>query len=257
MRAEVGLVSSNIVISSLDGPSTYSRGTGELFGAQVLIIGNSSARISHVAVSYGGQAGLNRAAVTFQGLKPVSGLLPLDALPNGGGGLVGLPMPPSPPPARSPPPSSTTPTIPNPSFIAYSSVVYSMDAAVSVSGSMTSHPTTILGALSPLTSHYNADLSDLWRGLFGQGDLSDVLRQPPSSCSQGISSTSPTMHTQSTCGPQATLSRATWLSVQSRKWPMLAGRTLWCAKPENMHGCHTNLNSLEDLCILCQCKVIW
>jgi hypothetical protein len=38
---------------------------------------------------------------------------------------------------------------------------------------------------------------------------------------------------------------------------MLAGRTLWCAKPENMHGCHTNLNSLEDLCILCQCKVIW
>ena len=182
MRAEVGLVSSNIVISSLDGPSTYSRGTGELFGAQVLIIGNSSARISHVAVSYGGQAGLNRAAVTFQGLKPVSGLLPLDALPNGGGGLVGLPMPPSPPPARSPPPSST---IPNPSFIAYSSVVYSMDAAVSVSGSMTSHPTTILGALSPLTSHYNADLSDLWRGLLGQGDLSDVLRQPPSSCYTG------------------------------------------------------------------------
>ena len=152
MRAEVGLVSSNIVISSLDGPSTYSRGTGELFGAQVLIIGNSSARISHVAVSYCGQAGLNRAAVAFQGLKPVSKLLPLDALPNGGGGLVGLPMPPS-PPARSPPPSSTIPTIPNPSFIAFPAVVYSMYAAVSVSGPKASHPPTIQGAPSLLTCY--------------------------------------------------------------------------------------------------------
>ena len=147
IRVEVGLVSSNIVISALDGPSTYLRGSGELFGVQVLIVGNASARLSNVAVSYGGQAGLGRAAVAFQGLKAVSKRLPLDALPNGGVGVVGLSAPPSPPPDRSPPPSTTssTPTVPNPSFIADSSVMYSMDAAVSVSGLAKSDPLTIQG----------------------------------------------------------------------------------------------------------------
>ena len=50
MRAEVGLVSSNIVITAADGPTTYVRGTGELFGARVVVAGNSTARISHVSV---------------------------------------------------------------------------------------------------------------------------------------------------------------------------------------------------------------
>ena len=49
MRAEVGLVSSNIIITAIDGPTTYVRGTGELFGARLVVAGNSTARISHVS----------------------------------------------------------------------------------------------------------------------------------------------------------------------------------------------------------------
>ena len=71
MRVEVGLVSSNILITAADGPSTYLRGSGsnsggELFGACILVAGNASARISNLAVTYGGQAGLLRPSVLFQ-----------------------------------------------------------------------------------------------------------------------------------------------------------------------------------------------
>ena len=71
MRVEVGLVSSNILITAADGPSTYLRGSGsnsggELFGACILVAGNASARISNIAVTYGGQAGLLRPSVLFQ-----------------------------------------------------------------------------------------------------------------------------------------------------------------------------------------------
>lgn len=54
MRAEVGLVSSNVIITAADGPTTYVRGTGELFGARLVVAGNATARISHVS----GVAGL-------------------------------------------------------------------------------------------------------------------------------------------------------------------------------------------------------
>jgi hypothetical protein len=46
MRVEVAMVDSNILISANDGPVTYSRGTGELFGARVIVAGNGSAVVS-------------------------------------------------------------------------------------------------------------------------------------------------------------------------------------------------------------------
>lgn len=66
MRVEVAMVSSNIVITAADGAATYVRNVGEMFGCRVIVAGNSSARISNVAVSFGGQAGLVRPAVLFQ-----------------------------------------------------------------------------------------------------------------------------------------------------------------------------------------------
>lgn len=101
--------------------------------------------VSQVAMSYGGQAGLNRPAVTFLGLKPVSSLLPMDALPAGGLflGRTAAALPPSPPPPRT----GAATTVPNPSYIANSSVVYSLDCAVAAWGSSSSNPVTIQGEL--------------------------------------------------------------------------------------------------------------
>jgi hypothetical protein len=66
MRVEVALVTSNIRITAADGPVTYIRGTRELFGARIIVAGNSTARISNVEMTYGGQAGLQKPAVQFQ-----------------------------------------------------------------------------------------------------------------------------------------------------------------------------------------------
>ena len=128
MRVEVGLLSSNILITPSDGPATYTRGTGELFGAHIIVAGNSTGRFSNIAVAYGGQAGLLRPTVLFQGLKSVGTALPLDALPNGGGsGNVSSPYP----------LPSGDGSIPNPSFIVSSALVRSMDSAVVIRGDNT------------------------------------------------------------------------------------------------------------------------
>lgn len=66
MRVEVGLLSSNVRVIPVDGPSTHVRGIGEMFGARIVVAGNSSARISHAELRYGGQAMLRRPAVLFE-----------------------------------------------------------------------------------------------------------------------------------------------------------------------------------------------
>jgi hypothetical protein len=50
MRVEVGLLRSNILITAADGELTYMRGTGELFGAHLVVSGKSSARLSNVEI---------------------------------------------------------------------------------------------------------------------------------------------------------------------------------------------------------------
>ncbi|GIL53447.1 hypothetical protein Vafri_9024 [Volvox africanus] len=73
MRAEVGLVSSNILITAVDGESTRNyEGNGELFGAHMVVSGNSTGRFNNIAMEYCGQAGLaNRSCIFFDRLASV------------------------------------------------------------------------------------------------------------------------------------------------------------------------------------------
>ncbi|GFR40478.1 hypothetical protein Agub_g1045 [Astrephomene gubernaculifera] len=71
MRAEVGLLSSNILITAIDGPSTHAF-AGEYFGARMVVSGNSTGRFNNIAMEYCGQAGLtDRACVFFDRLASV------------------------------------------------------------------------------------------------------------------------------------------------------------------------------------------
>ncbi|GIL91633.1 hypothetical protein Vretifemale_19242 [Volvox reticuliferus] len=71
MRAEIGLVSSNILITAVDGESTHSF-HGEMFGARVVVVGNSTGRFDNMRMSYCGQAGFDdRACMYFDRLAPV------------------------------------------------------------------------------------------------------------------------------------------------------------------------------------------
>lgn len=75
MRAEVGLISSNVRIQAADGPTTafYPNGTsGEMFGARVLVHDNGTVRLSNVALWYCGQKGLDRPCVNFDSLAAVT-----------------------------------------------------------------------------------------------------------------------------------------------------------------------------------------
>ncbi len=91
-------------------------------------------------MSYGGQAGLNRPAVTFLGLQPVSALGPLDALPNGGATLAASNSKPSVPGS-----TGAQTTITNPSYLANSSVIRTLDGAVAAWGNSGSNPVAIQG----------------------------------------------------------------------------------------------------------------
>ncbi|KXZ47885.1 hypothetical protein GPECTOR_32g498 [Gonium pectorale] len=100
MRAEVALLSSNIVIEAAEGPGVDALG-GEYYGCRVLAHGASVARLSNVALRYCGQAGLDVPAVLFDRLASV---------PSG----------PSDPPGG----------VPNPSFLIDSVVYRSMDFSI-------------------------------------------------------------------------------------------------------------------------------
>ncbi|GAX81123.1 hypothetical protein CEUSTIGMA_g8557.t1 [Chlamydomonas eustigma] len=143
MRVEVALVSSNIHITAADGPVTYIRGTGELFGARIIVAGNSSARISNIAMSYGGQAGLQRPAIQFQNLTKVDPTAqPMDALPNGGGAtltnVTGAP-------SNTANMLGTDTLISNPSIVADSSFIYNMDSGAGVTGVSATSSVTLTG----------------------------------------------------------------------------------------------------------------
>ncbi|KXZ47882.1 hypothetical protein GPECTOR_32g495 [Gonium pectorale] len=113
MRAEVALLSSNIVIEAAEGPGMDAMG-GDLYGCRVLVRGASVARLSNVALRYCGQAGLGAPAVLFDRLASV---------PSG----------PSYPPGG----------VPNPSFLVDSVIYRSMDAALDLRGNAGSSPVNI------------------------------------------------------------------------------------------------------------------
>ncbi|KXZ47880.1 hypothetical protein GPECTOR_32g493 [Gonium pectorale] len=104
MRAEVALLSSNIVIEAAEGPGVDAFG-GEYYGCRVLAHGASVARLSNVALRYCGQAGLDVPAVLFDRLASV---------PSG----------PSDPPGG----------VPNPSFLIDSVVYHSVESALVLRG---------------------------------------------------------------------------------------------------------------------------
>ncbi|PNH07097.1 Fibrocystin-L [Tetrabaena socialis] len=72
MRAEVALLSSNVVVESAEGPGVDAFG-GEYFGCRIVASGPTAARMSNVAVRYCGQSGMERPAVLFDRLSPLSG----------------------------------------------------------------------------------------------------------------------------------------------------------------------------------------
>ncbi len=111
MRAEVALISSNIVVTADDAAVTRAPG-GEMFGGRIYANGPSVLRLSHALVTNCGQGGLLRAAVTLDTLTAVN---PRN-YPN-----VTLTNP--------PPPASAT-AIPNPSFVDSTAVTFSMDGGV-------------------------------------------------------------------------------------------------------------------------------
>ncbi|KXZ54727.1 hypothetical protein GPECTOR_4g796 [Gonium pectorale] len=72
MRAEVGLISSNIVIAPENGAGAYGDGS-EYFGARVVVSGSSIGRLSNIAMEYCGQAGFtDRACVLFDRLGSIT-----------------------------------------------------------------------------------------------------------------------------------------------------------------------------------------
>ncbi|GIM05166.1 hypothetical protein Vretimale_9611 [Volvox reticuliferus] len=122
MRAEVGLVSSNILITAVDGASTHSF-HGEMFGARVVVVGNSTGRFDNMRMSYCGQAGFDdRACMYFDRLAPVQ-VPRTDNVTN----------------------VTTLLNFPNPSFLKSSVLMYGLASNVRVGSdkSMSSNPITL------------------------------------------------------------------------------------------------------------------
>ncbi len=136
LRVEVALLSSNVIITSLDGAETHAPGTGELFGATVAVHGNASARLSQVALTYCGKYG-SGPSVLFANLAQVDARLPLDALPGGG----------DPAQAAANSSNASLPVLlPNPSALLDCALVWNMDGGVAVLGASDSlNPTTLQG----------------------------------------------------------------------------------------------------------------
>ncbi|KAG2448780.1 hypothetical protein HYH02_006132 [Chlamydomonas schloesseri] len=109
MRAEVALLSSNVVVESLEGPGVEAAVGGERYGCRVIVHGASVGRISNTALRYCGQAGLDRATVMFDRLAKVAG------------------------------------GAPNPSFLADSVLYKSQEAAVFVDGDNDTSPVSLTG----------------------------------------------------------------------------------------------------------------
>ena len=63
--AEVAMLDSNIVITSVDGPTTWNVG-GEKFGAYVHVHDNATGIFDNIAMWYCGQAGLKRACMQVE-----------------------------------------------------------------------------------------------------------------------------------------------------------------------------------------------
>ena len=108
MRAEVGLLSSNIVVTSDNGAAIKADG-GSKFGARVVVYGAAVGFFTNIAIQYCGQYGIpSRACVLFDTLAPVGGQ-------------------------------------PNPSILRDSSVMYAQHNGVRVDGAGTVSPVTISG----------------------------------------------------------------------------------------------------------------
>ncbi|EFJ47175.1 hypothetical protein VOLCADRAFT_92352 [Volvox carteri f. nagariensis] len=111
MRAEVGLVSSNVLITADDGESTHSY-NGEMFGARVVVSGNSTGRFDNIAMEYCGQGGLsNRSCIFYDRMASVK-LFNKDNITN----------------------TTSQVTVPNPSFLKNSALVWGMQSNVRIGG---------------------------------------------------------------------------------------------------------------------------
>ena len=128
LSAEVGLLSSNILITSIDGVQTHSDG-GEQFGVFVVVHGNSTARITHTQLRYCGQSGLDRACVRFQDMQPLT--------VNGT-------------------------SSPNPSCLNYSSILYAMDSMVRIVEADSASSATAGVAVVGNVMYEAYDFSALW-----------------------------------------------------------------------------------------------
>ncbi|EFJ47178.1 hypothetical protein VOLCADRAFT_92358 [Volvox carteri f. nagariensis] len=111
MRAEVGLVSSNVLITADDGESTHSY-NGEMFGARVVVSGNSTGRFDSMGMAYCGQAGFDdRACIYFDRMAPVT-VMRTDNVTK----------------------ITTVSAVPNPSFVKGSVLLYGMASNVLIYG---------------------------------------------------------------------------------------------------------------------------
>ncbi|KXZ49223.1 hypothetical protein GPECTOR_22g814 [Gonium pectorale] len=82
MRAEVAMLSSNILITNDNSYYSFIQGT-EAFGARVVVSGNSTGRLSNIAMEYCGQAGFtDRACVLFDRLSAVAPSAGAAPVPN-------------------------------------------------------------------------------------------------------------------------------------------------------------------------------
>ncbi|KAG2432951.1 hypothetical protein HXX76_008679 [Chlamydomonas incerta] len=123
MRAEVALLSSNVVLESLEGAGVDAVVGGERYGCRVIVNGASTARISNAALRYCGQAGLDRATVLFDRLTALAG------------------------------------GAPNPSFIADSVLYKSQEAAVFIDGDNSTSPISVSGNV--MYGSYDKDMVEV------------------------------------------------------------------------------------------------
>ena len=102
MRAEIAIISSNVVVTASNGAAA--KAAGDLFGARIVVSGNSTGRFSNALVQYCGQAGLTaRSCILYDRLTPVT--------PQAGGSAVA-----------------------NPSFLSTSAVVYGLHSNLRLQG---------------------------------------------------------------------------------------------------------------------------
>ncbi|KAG2496270.1 hypothetical protein HYH03_005503 [Edaphochlamys debaryana] len=112
MRAEVAMLSSSILITAANGASSYTFGS-EMFGARVVVSGNSTGRFDGITMEYCGQGGLtDRACIFFDRLTSLT--VTADSANGTGTGQTG--------------------TFRNPSVLRSSALVWGMNSNVRIGG---------------------------------------------------------------------------------------------------------------------------